>query len=69
MLCIVILDISNLIIKLSQGYTPICEMVHWDYRPRYYLNLKDNFAKNYLFLKIKIVGVDMKRGGYPLKIF
>jgi len=30
---------------------------------------KDEFAKNFLSLKIKIVGMDMTRGGYPLRIF
>ena len=38
-------------------------------RPGYYVSLKDEFAKNFLSLKIKIVGMDMKRGGYPLRIF
>jgi len=29
----------------------------------YYVTLKDEYAKNFLSLKIKIVGMDMKRGG------
>jgi len=33
------------------------------------VSLKDEFAKNSLSLKIKTVGIDMKRGGYPLRIF
>ena len=32
-------------------------------------SLKDEFAKNFLHLKIKTVGMDMKRGGYLLRIF
>ena len=35
----------------------------------YYVSLKDEFANNFLSLKIKIVGMDMKRGSYPLRIF
>ena len=31
--------------------------------------LKGEFAKNFLFLKIKTIGMDIKRGGYPLRIF
>ena len=38
-------------------------------RPRYYVSLKDEFAKNFISLKIKTIGMDMKRGSYPLKIF
>ena len=33
------------------------------------MSLKDEFAKNLLCLKIKTIGMDMKRGGYPLRIF
>ena len=33
------------------------------------MSLKDEFAKNFLSLKIKTVGMDIKRGGYPLRIF
>jgi len=33
------------------------------------VSLKDEFAKNFLSLKIKTVRMDMKRGGYPLRIF
>ena len=40
--------------------------LHW---PGYYISIKDEFAKNFLSLKIKTVGMDMKRGGYPLRIF
>ena len=35
----------------------------------YYVNLRDEFAKNLLSLKIKTIGMDMKRGGYSLRIF
>ena len=31
--------------------------------PGYYVSLKDEFTKNFLSLKIKAVGMDMKRGG------
>ena len=31
--------------------------------------LKDEFAKTFVSLKIKIVGMDIKREGYPLRIF
>jgi len=43
--------------------------VGFNCRPEYYVSLKDEFAKNFLLLKIKTVGMDMKRGGYPLRIF
>ena len=33
------------------------------------MSLKDEFAKNFLSLKIKTVWMDMKRGGYALRIF
>ena len=33
------------------------------------MSLKDEFAKNFLSLKIKTVRMDMKRVGYPLRIF
>jgi len=33
------------------------------------VNLKDKFAKDFLSLRIKIIGMDMKREGYPLTIF
>jgi len=38
-------------------------------RLRYYVSLKNEFPKAFLSLKIKIIGMDMKRGGCPLKIF
>ena len=40
-----------------------------NYQPGYYVSLKDEFAKNFISLKIKTVGMDMKRGEYPLRIF
>jgi len=43
--------------------------VRFNCRPGYYVSLKDEFAKNFLSLKIKTVGMDMKRGCYPLRIF
>ena len=33
------------------------------------MSLKDEFVKDFLSLKMKTVGMDMKRGGYPLRIF
>ena len=33
------------------------------------MSLEDEFGKNFLFLKIKTMGMDMKRGGYLLTIF
>ena len=35
----------------------------------YYVSLKYEFAKIFLSLKIKIVVMNMKSGGYPLRIF
>ena len=50
--------------------TNLCNgSVGFNCRPGYYVSLKDEFAKNFLSLKIKTVGMDMKRGGYPLRIF
>ena len=50
--------------------TNLCSgSVGFNYRPGYYVNLKDEFAKNFLSLKIKTIGMDMKRGEYPLRIF
>ena len=43
--------------------------VGFNYQAGYYVSIKDEFAKTFLFLKIKIVGMDMKRGGYPLRMF
>jgi len=43
--------------------------VGFKYRPWYYVSLKDEFAKNFLSLKIKTVGMKWKREGYPLWIF
>ena len=33
------------------------------------MSLKDEFLENFLSLKIKTVGIDMKREGYLLRIF
>ena len=44
-------------------------LVGFNCRHGYYVSLKDEFAKNFLSLKIKTVVMDMKRGGYPLRIF
>jgi len=50
--------------------TNLCNgSIGFNCRPGYYVSLKDEFAKNFLSLKMKTVGMDMKRGGYPLKIF
>ena len=50
--------------------TNLCSgSVGFNCRPGYYVSLKDEFAKNFLSPKIKTVGMDMKRGGYPLRIF
>ena len=50
--------------------TNLCNSsVGFNCRPGYYVSLKDEFAKNFLSLKIKTVGMDMKRGDYPLRIF
>ena len=43
--------------------------VGFNCRPGYYISLKNEFAKNFLFLKIKTVRMAMKRGGYPLRVF
>ena len=37
--------------------------------PRYYVSLNEEFAKNFLSLKIKVVGMEMKRGGHWLRMF
>ena len=42
---------------------PCNGLVGFNCRPGYYVILKDEFAKNFLSLKIKTVGMDMKRGG------
>jgi len=62
-------DIINLIITLSQESKSINGSVGFNYRPGQYVILKDDFAKNFISLKIKIVEMDMKRGGYLVKIF
>ena len=50
--------------------TNLCNgSVGFNYRPGYYVSLKDEFTKNFLSFKIKTVGMNMKRGGHPLKIF
>jgi len=50
--------------------TNLCNgSVGFNCRSGYYVSLKDEFAKNFLSLNIKIVGIDMKRGGYRLRIF
>jgi len=49
--------------------TNLCNGSRFNCRPGYYVSLKDEFAKNFLSLKIKIVGMDMKRGGHPLRTF
>ena len=50
--------------------TNLCNgSVGFNCRPGYYVSLKDEFAKNFLSLKIKTVVMDMKRRGYPLRIF
>ena len=50
--------------------TNLCNgSVGFNCRSGYYVNLKDEFAKTFLSLKIKTVGIDMKRGCYTLKIF
>ena len=42
--------------------TNLCNgLVGFNYRPGYYVRLKDKFTKNFLSLKIKTVGMDMKR--------
>ena len=33
------------------------------------MSLKDEFAKNFISLKIKTVGMDIKSGGYSLRVF
>ena len=33
------------------------------------MSLKDEFIKNFISLKRQTVEIDMKRGGYPLRIF
>ena len=43
--------------------------VGFNCRSEYYVSLNDKFATNFLSLKIKIVGMNLKRGGYPLRIF
>ena len=45
------------------------ESVGSNYRPGYYVSLKDKFVKKILSIKIKTVGMYMKKGGYLLKIF
>ena len=50
--------------------TNLCnESVGFNCRPRYYVNLKDEFVKNFISLKIKAAGIDIKREWYPLRIF
>jgi len=50
--------------------TNLCNgSVEFNYRPGYYVSLKDEFAKKILSPKIKTIGMDMERGGYPLRIF
>ena len=50
--------------------TNLCNgSVGFNCRPGYYASLKDEFVKNFLSLKIKTVGIDMQKGGYPLRIF
>ena len=44
-------------------------IVWFNCRSGYYVSLKDEFVKNFLSLKIKTIWMDMKRGGYPLRIF
>jgi len=49
--------------------TNLCNgLVGFNYRPGYYVSLKDEFAKNFISLKIKTIRMDMKRGGYLLRI-
>ena len=45
------------------------ESVGFNCRPGYYVSLKDEFAKNFLSRNMKTVGMDMKKGGYLLRIF
>jgi len=50
--------------------TNLCNgSVGFNCRSGYYVSLKGEFAKNFLSLKIRIVGMDIKRGGYSLRIF
>jgi len=43
--------------------------VGFNCQPRCYVSLKDEFIKNFISLKRQTVEIDMKRGGYPLRIF
>jgi len=43
--------------------------VGFNYRPGHHVSLKDEFAKNFLSLKVKTVDTDMKREGYLLRIY
>jgi len=45
------------------------DSVGFNYQPWHYVSLKDAFFKNFLWFNIKIVGMDMKREDYPLRIF
>ena len=50
--------------------TNLCNgLVGFNCLARYYVSLKDEFVKNFLSLKTKIVRIDIKRGCYPLSIF
>ena len=67
----VMLGIPNSIIKLPYGSKSIfCNvLVGLNCRFRYCVSLKDKFVNKFLSLKIRIAGIDTKRGSYPLRIF
>ena len=57
--------------QISTGIkTNLCNgLVGFNCQPGYYVSLKDEFAKNFIYLKIKTVGMNIKKGGYRLRIF
>ena len=50
--------------------TDLCNgSVRFNYRSGYYVSIKDEFANTFLSFKIKIIGIYMRKGGYPPRIF
>ena len=56
-------NVTEIKANLSNG------SVEFNCQPGYYVSLKDEFAKNFLSFKIRAIGMDLKRGGYPPRIF